>query len=201
MRQEKCCGDCGGEVITARAARRPLGLAELRERFMVLTHLMYSTKVPLGTLEREVIPFLAEDIEFVDPLVHARGRRLFRVGLRGFHCTFPFDFDIAQACVELHERGDRGRAVVDGVMNLRSIPFYTYPLRTTLVYDFTLTDGNRSFQITKVDEIWSAGDLLANLPVVGSVYDAARRAFGYVLAGMFWVSCAVVTRVSPSRRW
>jgi len=201
MRAETCCGDCGGEVVTARAARRPLTVDDLRDRFVVLTRLMYDTRVPLGVLEREVVPFLAPDIEFVDPWVHIRGRRIFRVGLRGFHCTFQFDFDVAQAAVQLNEAGDGGRAIVDGVMNLRSVLVYTYPLRTTLVYDFVVTDGGKSFQITRQDEMWSFGDMLRNLPVIGPMYDAARAGWGYFFAGMFWASCAVVTRVHPSKRW
>lgn len=175
-----------------------LDVGALRERLIQLTHLLYDTRVTLGVLDREVMPHIAPDIEFVDPWVRTVGKRVFRRGLRGFHCSFLFDFTVAQAAVQLDERGVTGRAIVDGVMNLRSLRVYTYPLRTTLVYDFTLAAGGRTFLVTRLDEMWSLGDLLNNLPLVGRVYDLGRRGWGYFFAGAFTASCAIVTRLRPS---
>ncbi len=76
------------------------------------------------------MPYLAPDVTFTDPWLTAHGRGRFRIGLRGFHCVIRFDFDIFQLAVTLNERGDGGRVIVDGVMNLRQLRFYTYPLRT-----------------------------------------------------------------------
>jgi hypothetical protein len=175
-----------------------LDLGALRDRFVELTGLLYDTRVPLGVLDREVMPLIAPDIEFVDPWVHTSGKGIFRRGLRGFHCSFLFDFTILQAAVELDARGVTGRAIVDGVMNLRSLRFYTYPLRTTLVYDFTMAAGGRTFLVTRIDEMWSLGDLLNNLPVLGRLYDVGRRGWGLFFAGAFTASCAVVTRLRPA---
>jgi hypothetical protein len=80
---------------------------------------------------------------------------------------------------------------VDGVMNLRQLRFYTYPLRTILVYDFAVTaDGLR---IRRLEEMWSFADMIANAPLlVGRLYQGAFRP----LAGAFFVrafrlACAV----------
>jgi len=91
----------------------------------------------------------------------------------------------------MNESGNGGRVLVDGIMNLGSLIVYTYPLRTILVYDFVLKNGGRDISITRVEEMWSFGDLLDNLPVIGPVYDLGRRGFGYFIAGMFWLSCAI----------
>lgn len=175
-----------------------LDAPELRRRFLVLTHLLYDTSVPLGVLERDVVPLLASDIEFLDPWVHVFGADAFRAGLRGFHCVIRFDFDVAQADVQLDAATGRGRAIVDGVMNLRQLRAYTYPLRTTLVYDFRLTSDRRSFEVTRLDEMWSLGDLLANLPVAGEAYDLGRRAWGAFFVAAFRASCAIATQLRPA---
>lgn len=186
-------------TITNRRARR-LSVVELERRFAELTYLMYDTRVPLGRLEERVFPYLGPDVEFVDPWVHTRGRELFENGLRGFHCSFRFDIDITQLHVRLNERGDGGRVLVDSIMNLRQLRVYTYPLRTLLVYEFVLTEGGTSFQITRQEEMWSLGDMLANLPVAGGVFDLGRRAWGYYFSATFWLSCALRTHLQPSFR-
>jgi hypothetical protein len=173
---------------------RRLGVNELERRFAELTLLMYDTRVPLGRLEERVVPYLAPDIEFIDPWVHVRGGPIFKTGLRGFHCAIRFDFDMFQLHVQMNERGDGGRAIVDGVMNLRQLVVYRYPLRTILVYDFVLTEAGTSFQITRVEEMWSFGDMLQNLPLAGHLYELSRRGWGYLLAGLFWASCALTGR-------
>lgn len=171
--------------------------AWLRERFTRLTHLLYDTQVPLDVLEREVIPLLSPDIEFLDPWVHIRGRDVFRAGLRGFHCVIDFDFDIRQVAVQRDFGGERARVIVDGTMHLRQLQVYTYPLRTTLVFDARLADDARSFEIERLDEMWSLGDLFANVPVAGGLYDAGRRAWGRFFTGAFRLGCAIATRLRP----
>lgn len=175
---------------TGKDVRRP-GVAELERRFTELTLLMYDTRVSLERLERRVIPHLAPDVEFVDPWVHVRGARVFRDGLRGFHCVIRFDFEIFQLHVRMNERGDGGRVLVDGVMNLRQLVVYTYPLRTLLAIDFRLTGDERSFEITRLEEMWSFGDMLRNLPLLGRFYELGRRAWGRFFAAAFRASCAL----------
>ncbi len=82
-------------------------------------------------------------------------------------------------------------------MHLRQLQLYVYPLRTTLVYDVRL-DGEGGYEVTRLDEMWSFGDLLANLPVLGEVYDAGRRAWGHFFERTFRVSRAIATRPRPS---
>lgn len=174
---------------------------QLAAHFRELTLLMYDTSVPIAQLEARVYPHLAPDIEFIDGILTASGARKFKVGLRGFHCVFYFDFDIFQLDVQLNENGDGGRVLVDGVMNLRTVPYYSYPLRTMLVYDFTLIDGGRNFLITRQEEIWSYGDLLENLPIVGRLFNATRAAAGYFFTGFFWLGATLRgDRAVASRR-
>lgn len=181
-------------------------VAELSDRFRELTLLLYDTNVSLKSLAARVYPYLAPDIEFKDPLAITRGERLFKVGLRGFHCVIHFDFDIAQLDVQLNDLGDGGRVLVDGIMNLRQLYFYTYPLRTLLVYDFVMARsrdslgdrlgdrGGPSFQITRLEEMWSLGDLVENVPLIGRLYSGARQISGYILGGLFWLGCKVCPR-------
>jgi hypothetical protein len=98
------------------ATTRP-GIPELERRFTELTNLLYDTAVPAAVLQENVYPFLAPDIEFKDPWVKASGLRHFWIGLKGFHAVIRFDFRIFQLAVQLNERGDGGRVLVDGVMN------------------------------------------------------------------------------------
>jgi len=174
-------------------------VAELEERFRALTLLMYDTSVPIPVLEERVYPHLAPDVLFTDPWVIVRGRRRFEIGLCGFHTIIRFDFDISQLAVELDGRGG-GRVLVDGVMNLRQLGFYTYPLRTLLRYDFVLTEGGTSFQVTRLEEMWSFGDLIANTPLVGRFYDwVFRPSAGRFFLAVFWLSHVPWRRAPPSR--
>jgi hypothetical protein len=187
-------GKHGEEQETASPNASRLSVRQLEERFARLSQLMYTTSVPLSTLEDEVVPYLAPDILFVDPWVRVRGAAKIRTGLRGFHCVIHFDFDVFQLHVQLNEARDGGRVIIDGVMNLRQLRFYTYPLRTILVYEFVMTDGGRSFQITKLEEMWSFGDMIQNAPVIGRFYEGFRFVWGRFFTSMFWLACAVKTR-------
>jgi hypothetical protein len=176
-------------VVTVASPPDPRG-AEIEERLRELTLLMYDTSVPIPVLEERVIPYLAPDVEFVDPWLVSRGKDRFVTGLRGFHCVIRFDFDISQLSVSLDAPNGRARALVDGVMNLRQVPFYTYPLRTILVYELALTAG---LQIERLEEMWSFGDMIANAPfLVGRLYRGVfRPAAGAFFAAAFRLSCAL----------
>ena len=178
-----------------------LSVAELEQEFRKLTLLMYDTNVPLDVLKAEVHPHLAEGIEFIDPCIRASGLEKFKVGLYGFHCAFLFDFDIRQLDVTMNERGDGGRVMVDGTMNLRTLRFYSYPLRTFLVYDFVLTANEQRFAITRQEEMWSIGDMLQNAPVLGQFYAGFRFVSGYFFTAAFWLASAVATRVPWARHY
>jgi hypothetical protein len=171
----------------------------MEDRFRELTLLMYDTSVPIPVLEERVLPYLAPDIEFLDPWVDVHGKRTVEIGLRGFHCVIRFDFDIFQIAVTMNDRGDGGRAIVDGVMNLRQLVFYTYPLRTILVFDFTLRDGE--IQVHRLEEMWSFGDMIANAPLfIGRLYTRLYRpSCGYFFTAMFWLSCALFGPKSEGR--
>ena len=176
-----------------------LGVHELERRFTELTQLLYTTSVPAPELREKVYPYLAPTIVFRDPWVRGSGLQQFWVGLRGFHAVIRFDFDIAQLAVQLDERGDGGRVLVDGVMNLRQLVVYSYPLRTQLVYEFELTPDGESFQITSLEEMWSLGDFIANAPGVGLAYEGFRWASGYFFTAMFWLAATVVEKLPYGR--
>ena len=182
---------------------------ELESRIREVSQLMYDTSVSLPTLRAKVEPYLSPDIIFVDPWLRAHGAGKFKVGLHGFHSVIRFDFDIFQMCARIDEPVDeaarRGRVVIDGVMNLRQLRVYTYPLRTILTYDVVLTEGEPGFQIVEITEMWSFGDMIANVPLVGRVYDDVfRPAAGYFFTGAFWLSTvlfgAAAERERPSFR-
>jgi hypothetical protein len=178
---------------------KKLGVHELERRFTELTQLLYTTSVPVPELREKVYPHLAPSIVFRDPWARASGLQQFWVGLRGFHAVIRFDFEIFQLAVELNERGDGGRVLVDGVMNLKQLVVYTYPLRTQLVYEFEITPDGESFQITSLEEMWSLGDFIANAPGVGFAYEGFRWACGYLFTGMFWLAAAVVEKMPYGR--
>jgi hypothetical protein len=157
--------------------------------------LMYDTGVPLDELEREVLPFLAAEVSFVDPAVRGKGFDKIRVGLRGFHTAFKFHFDITQMSVQ------NGRALIDGVMHLRPLGSYSYPLRTVLVYEFELREDG-AVRVTSIEEMWPIGDLLANAPLgLGKLYgNAFRTVSGMGFLGFFWLTTVLRRgRVRQSR--
>ena len=157
------------------------------EQIRRIVTLMYDTGVPLDELEREVLPYLAAEVSFVDPAVRGRGFDKIRVGLRGFHTAFKFHFDITQMSVQIDQA--RGRALIDGVMHLRSLPGYSYPLRTVLVYEFALRDDG-AVRVTSIEEMWPLGDLFANAPLgLGKLYGKIfRTVSGLGFLGFFWLT-------------
>lgn len=168
-------------------------VGRLEERFRHLSALLYDTKVPPATLAVEVLPFMADDVRFVDPWQSARGKQLYRDGLAGFHAMFRFHFEFFQVNVQLAPDGRGGRALVDGIMHLEQLkPLLTYPLRTILRYDFTFTDttpGAEQFLITEHEEMWSFGDMIENVPYLGALYRNVFRpgfSVGFLAASRFF---------------
>jgi hypothetical protein len=163
---------------------------ELEARLRHLTDLLYDTRVPPQRLEDEVLPHLAEEVTFKDPWQVAAGRDSYAVGMKGFHAMFDFRFEFHQVCVSLDAQAHGGRALVDGVMHLRpSSRAFTYPLRTILRYDFTLATPAEAtgprLRITAHEEMWSLGDMIEALPLVGRIYAGAFRpafARGFLVA-------------------
>jgi hypothetical protein len=178
----------------------------LEERFRRISELLYDTRVPAQVLEEEVVPFLAEDVTFTDPWQHGSGKETYRRGAAGFHCMLRFDFDITQLNVQLEEGQLRGRAIVDGVMQLRQFSWlYTYPLRTLLVYDFTLQPPGDSRGLPRPlihahEEMWSLGDMIEAVPAVGWFYKSVfRRAFSYGFLAASELCRRMKQRPEPTR--
>jgi hypothetical protein len=179
-------GDPGDETHPQRQAL----IRELEAKLRHLTGLLYDTRVPPQRLEAEVLPHLAEEVIFKDPWQVASGRDKYAVGMKGFHAMFDFRFEFHQVSVSLDAQGSGGRALVDGVMHLwQSSRVLTYPLRTILRYDFTLASPAEAtgprLQITAHEEMWSLGDMLEALPLVGRFYAGAFRpafARGFLVA-------------------
>jgi hypothetical protein len=171
-------------------------IPKLEERFRRMTELLYDTRVPFQVLNEEVLPFLDENVCFTDPWQRATGREKYRLGVAGFHCMFSFDFDIYQLHVQLEEGTRKGRAIVDGVMNLKQLRWlYTYPLRTLLVYDFTLSSPTAPGEdleplIHAHEEMWSLGDMIEVIPLVGWAYTSLfRKGFSYAFLAASTLCC------------
>lgn len=176
------------------AARREL-IYRLEERFRHLTTVLYDTSVPPAQVDEEIHPYLDEGVRFVDPWQTESGVKKYRLGLAGFHSMFKFHFDILQLNVTLDEGARTGRCIVDGIMYLKQLhPVHTYPLRTILTYAFDVTDPGSAkkpvrFKIRHHEEMWSWGDMIAALPLVGWAYSKLFRpvfARGFLAAS--WLS-------------
>ncbi|XXX74234.1 hypothetical protein WMF30_41980 [Sorangium sp. So ce134] len=181
-----------------------LGLADLEDRFRRLSLLMYDTSVSIATLEKEVYPYLAPGIEFVNPWRRVRGVETYQVDLSGARGGPRFDLNVSQLSVRLCEPSDAGRALVDGILYLRLFPRCAYPVRMILTYEFDMIDGGESFRITRHEEIWRIGDILRNAPLIGRSYDVFRSCSGYLFTGAVLLSRALAGRPSgpeaaPSR--
>ncbi len=165
----------------------------LESRFRHISQLLYDTSVDPKLADAEVAAMLDEHVRFTDPWQQASGRAKYRLGIAGFHAMFQFVLDITQVSVQLTPDGLGGRAIVDGVMKLRPLGrLFMYPLRTILVYDFLLIDGEGpepKVLIQAHEEMWSIADMIAALPVTGWFYRRAfRPAFsrGFLVAS--WLS-------------
>jgi len=160
----------------------------------------YDTSVPPHRIWKEVEPYIAEDIYFKDPWQVGGGIEKYKLGLRGFHSMFYFDWDTYQTSVFLEEKRPgynwiEGRAMIDGMMHLRQFSWiYTFPLRTIIVYKFrvyteddgasTNGKGETRFEIYNHEEMWSFGDMIQGLPLNSKPYQIFRNCFaaGFLVA-------------------
>lgn len=170
-----------------------LWIPYLEGRFRHLSNLLYDTSIHPAVADAELTPLLAANVRFIDPWQTASGRGKYRVGIAGFHAMFRFKLEIDQVSVQLAPDYATARVLIDGVMNLRPFgPMYTYPLRTILRYDLTLTAGPGDLPdvtITAHEEMWSLGDMLAAAPFGGRFYDRVFRpgfSRGFLVAS--WLS-------------
>lgn len=168
---------------------------------MNIHRLLYNTDVPGDVLEREVLPFIDDEIVFIDAWQEGAGIGGYRVSAKGFHCMMRFTFDFFSIGVRVNPDRTGGRVVVDGIMNLSSLPFYTYPLRTLIVYEFRITDSTPDapkFKIELHEEMWSFGDMLEAIPVFGTLYKHVfRRTFAVGFLAASWLACKLLP--SPPR--
>lgn len=147
----------------------------LEEKFRRITHLLYDTSVTPSDLDREIAPYLADDVRFTDPWQGEVGREKYRLGAAGFHAMFRFRFELYQLHVHLEPDGRMGRALADGVMHLEPVRFLpSYPLRTILAYRFEVT-APPDFLIHDHEEMWSLGDMIQALPGLGWFYGRVFR--------------------------
>lgn len=174
---------------------RHLLAKKIEAKISYLTNMFYDTEITPARMYKEGLPYIAEDVFFKDPWQCGKGKDVYKLGMKGFHSMLNFDFVIHQTSVTLEEKKPghdylEGRAMVDGVMNLRQLSWiYTYPLRTILVYKFRVyTDkgfGNITaarendihFEIFYHEEMWSFGDMIQNLPLAAVPYNVFRSAF------------------------
>lgn len=156
-------------------------IEELEAHFKRLTHALYDTDVPAPEVDAQLRPHLDAHVSFVDPWQHGVGSSKYRLGLAGFHTMLKFHFELAQVSVKYEPSTRSGRALVDGVMQLKLLaPLYVYPLRTILVFDFVVDDEGGEgrplkFTIHAHEEMWSFADMIAALPLLGTLYRKVFR--------------------------
>lgn len=168
---------------------------DLEQHFKRLTHALYDTDVPVPEVDALLKPYLADNVSFVDPWQHGVGLAKYRLGLAGFHTMLKFHFELAQVSVKYEPSTRSGRALVDGVMQLKLLaPLYVYPLRTILAFDFVVTDEGGEgkpvqFCIGAHEEMWSFADMIAALPLLGPVYRKVfRPGFAAGFLGASWLT-------------
>jgi len=172
-------------------------ISKLERQFGVINQLLYTTNVPNAELEHKVLPYIADDVVFKDPWQEGGDKKMYSVGMKGFHNMLHFDFDTYQLGVKLNDDGTAGRCMIDGVMNLKQFSWiYTFPLRTIVVYDFRMLSSYREeeprFEIFHHEEMWSYTELIDGIPGVGWVYkNMFRPAFGHLFFGASYLSCLI----------
>jgi len=58
-------------------------ISQLERQFHTITQLLYTTSVPGALLERQVLPYIANDIVFKDPWQEGGSKQLYRIGMKG----------------------------------------------------------------------------------------------------------------------
>jgi len=169
----------------------------LEQKFATINELLYTTSVSCDELEEKVLPYIADDVVFKDPWQEGGDKKLYGIGMKGFHNMLNFTFDTYQVGVRLNDDSATGRCIVDGMMNLRQFSWiYTFPLRTVIIYDFRLLDSptldGPQFEIFHQEEMWSYADMIDGIPGVSWVYtNLFRPAFGHLFVGVSYLSCVV----------
>jgi hypothetical protein len=154
----------------------PALIHQLEAHFRRLTRALYDTDVPAPEVDAQVLPYLDPQVSFVDPWQHGVGVAKYRLGLAGFHTMLKFHFELAQLNVTYEPSTRSGRALVDGIMQLKLLePLHVYPLRTILVFDFVVSDEGGEgrepkFLIRAHEEMWSFADMIAAVPGIGWAY-------------------------------
>uniref|UniRef100_A0A914V033 Uncharacterized protein n=1 Tax=Plectus sambesii TaxID=2011161 RepID=A0A914V033_9BILA len=194
------------DLAHPRIDREPAAQAEfighLEKQFATITQLLYTTSVPNSELEEKVLPYIADDVIFKDPWQEGGDKKMYSIGMKGFHNMFCFNFEMFQLGVKLNHDGVTGRCIVDGVMNLEQFSWiYTFPLRSIFVYDFRLLDDQSAdkpqFEIFRHEEMWSYAEMIEGIPAVGWVYrNMFRPAFGHLFVGASYLSCVLHDRIA-----
>ncbi|EFC42991.1 predicted protein [Naegleria gruberi] len=171
--------------------------AELENRFSKLTHLLYDTNVKFKDLNEHVYPLIHEDITFTDPWQTITGKSQFVAQLKGFHSAIFFTYDTLQLSVQVNENEESGRVIVDGWMYLNQVKYITgtIPLRTVLVYDFVFNGDGDTFLITDLEEMWSLGDLIEKIPIIGWFYNLFRFGAGFFFTIFFLICTFIALRL------
>jgi hypothetical protein len=63
-------------------------ISQLERQFHTITQLLYTTSVPGALLERQVLPYIANDIVFKDPWQEGGSKELYRIGMKGNSINF-----------------------------------------------------------------------------------------------------------------
>jgi len=134
-------------------------ISQLEQEFTTIVRLLYSSSVPRPALESQILPYIAKNIHFKDPLQEGNGKELYRDSIKGFHNLFYFTHDTFQLQIKLNNDGRTGRCIVDGIINIRQFSWlYTYPLRAMFVFEFRLlsnpTTDKPQFEIFRHEEMW-----------------------------------------------
>ena len=58
-------------------------ISQLERQFTTITQLLYTTSVPGPLLDRQVLPYIANDIVFKDPWQEGGSKQLYRIGMKG----------------------------------------------------------------------------------------------------------------------
>lgn len=56
---------------------------QLERQFHTITQLLYTTNVPGALLDRQVLPYIADDVIFKDPWQEGGNKQLYRIGMKG----------------------------------------------------------------------------------------------------------------------
>jgi hypothetical protein len=190
--------------------KRAQVIEELEKKFKTIFNVSYNTNVPIPVMEKEMLPYLHEDIGFKDAWQEGRGIKGYVDGMHGFHSMFTFESEIYQVSVALDKDGKSGRAIVDGVMNIKPLKwFWVYALRVIIVYHFdviSIDNKEIKFVIRDHEEMWSFGDMIRSVPVIGYLYSFWFRrlfAYGFNLACRFFWRCQKLlgTDVATGKNW